>query len=164
MQQLSGANRQADVERCAAEVVDVGLAVTRLVRAQMRRQLPGGLTLPQLRALGFINADPACAPSQLAEYLMLSRPAVTRLLDGLVDRRLIARHPHPDDRRRVRLALTKAGRGKLDRYFTRARAIIAGRLAHLSAADRAAVRRAMRLVGPLVSGTPADPEEGKARG
>ncbi len=159
MQQLTCANRHDDAAASAEAVVETGLAVSRLVRAQLRQRAPKGLTLPQLRALGFVNADPACAPSQLAEYLMLSRPAATRLLNGLVRRRLISRRPHPDDRRRVRLSLTAAGRARLETYFARARAIVAGRLATLSAADRRAVARAMRLVLPLVA--PASSEDAR---
>ncbi len=157
MQQLSDANSGDELEQCAAEVVDVGLAVSRLVRAQLRRWAPGGLTLPQIRALAFVNADPACSPSQLAEYLMLSRPAVTRLIDGLVDQRLMTRRAHPNDRRRLQLAITAAGRERLDSYFVEARAIVAGRLAQLSPDIRAAVRRSMQVVRPLVAGAPIEP-------
>ncbi|HVA58127.1 MAG TPA: MarR family transcriptional regulator [Gemmatimonadaceae bacterium] len=148
--------RSTSADRCAEAVVDAGLAVSRLVRAQLRRTRPRGLTLPQLRALAFVNADPACAPSQVAEYLMLSRPAVTRLLDGLVRRKLVTRHPDPSDRRRLRLALTSAGRAHLESYFATARAIVAARLGALSARDRRAVERAMRLVFPLIAATPSE--------
>ncbi|HEU4989203.1 MAG TPA: MarR family transcriptional regulator [Gemmatimonadaceae bacterium] len=155
MQQLSEKKHLSSADRCAAAVLDLGLAVSRLVRAQMRRGQPHGLTLPQLRALGFVNADPDCAPSQLAEYLMLGRPAVTRLLDILVKRRLITRRPHPDDRRRLQLALTRAGHATLDAYYARARAIVAERLAPLPERERALVRRVMARVLPLVA--PAAP-------
>jgi DNA-binding MarR family transcriptional regulator len=156
MQQLTGANRRDDVVACAEAVVQTGLAVSRLVRAQLRRGKASGLTLPQLRALGFVNADPACAPSQLAEYLMLSRPAVTRLIDDLVRRRLITRRPHPGDRRRLRLSVTAAGRARLEAYFAQARAVVAARLDALSPRDRDTVERAMRLVLPLVAPTPTE--------
>ncbi len=156
MQQLPLTKRGRSADRCASAVVDAGLAVSRLVRAQLRRTRPHGLTLPQIRALAFVNADPACAPSQLAEYLMLSRPAVTRLLDGLVRRKLVTRHPDPDDRRRLRLSLTSAGRVRLESYFRAARAIVATRLGALSPSDRRAVERAMRLVLPLMAAAPAE--------
>jgi DNA-binding MarR family transcriptional regulator len=152
MQQLADGNEPPTVEECAADVVGVGLAVSRLVRAQLTRKTQGGATLPQIRALAFINADPACAPSQLAEYLMLSRPAVTRLLDSLGERGWITREAHPDDRRRLQLAVTAPGRARLESYFAAARAIVADRLSRLSPGERALVRRAMQLVLPLVGG------------
>jgi DNA-binding MarR family transcriptional regulator len=151
MQQLSGANRRDAVAAAAGAVVETGLAVSRLVRAQLRSRRPGGLTLPELRALAFVNADPACNPSQLAEYLMLTRPAVTRLLDGLVGRKLVSRRPDPGDRRRLRLALTRAGRAHLETVYATARSVVAERLGALSPADRRAVERAMRLLLPVVT-------------
>ena len=156
MQQSPAVTRAPGADRCASAVVDVGLTVSRLVRAQLRRTRPHGLTLPQVRALAFVNADPTCAPSQLAEYLMLSRPAVTRLLDGLVRRKLVTRHPDPADRRRLRLSLTRAGRARLESYFRAARAIVAARLGALSPRDRRTVERAMRLVLPLVAAVPPE--------
>lgn len=152
MQQLSGVNRRGTAAGCAEAVVETGLAVSRLVRAELRRRRrPGALTLPELRALAFVNADPACAPSQLAEYLMLTRPAVTRLLDGLARRRLVTRRPDPADRRRVRLSLTRAGRGHLESVYASARSVVAERLGALSEAERGAVERAMRRLLPLVT-------------
>jgi DNA-binding MarR family transcriptional regulator len=159
MQQLRNANRKARAADGSAELLDLGLAVSRLVRAQMRQHTPQGLTLPQVRALAFVNADPECAPSQVAEYLMLSRPATTRLLDGLVKRRLLTRAANPGDRRRLRLSLTKPGRAYLDDYFARARTIVAERLAALSASERAAIRRALAPVLPLFS-APSEPDSG----
>ena len=156
MQQFPLDNDDVDIAACAASVVDVGLAVTRLVRAQLRRHGRGRLTLPQIRALAFVNADPDSAPSQLAEHLMLTRPAVTRLIDALGKQRLITRRAHPDDRRRLQLAATAAGREKLDTDFGESRAIIAGRLAELPVSDRTAVRRAMRMVGPVVASQPPE--------
>ena len=160
MQQLPIANHARDVEDCAAAVVEVGLAVSRLVRAQLRRKAARGLTLPQTRALAFVNADPACSPSHLAEYLMLSRPAVTRLIAGLVESGLMTRRPHPDDRRRLQLAVTATGRERLEAYFASARAIVAERLATLAPDVRAAVLGAMQAVQPLVAGAPPAPGHG----
>ena len=163
MQQLLTVNNTADADRCAAAVLDVGLAVSRLVRAQVRRHRPVELTLPQVRALAFVNADPDCAPSQLAEYLMLSRPAVTRLLDGLVQRKLVTRRLDARDRRRLKLAVTRAGRSHLDAYFTRARAVVAERLAGLTPRQRAAVRRAMTQVLPSLAAARTADDGGEAR-
>lgn len=133
-------------EACAAAVLDVGLLVSRFVRAGMWHHRPAGLTLNQFRALNFLNAYPDASPSELAVYLLLSRPAVTRLVDDLVAKRLLARRPGEADRRRIGLSLTAAGRKHLDDYFAGARRIVAERLAPLTAAERATVTRAMALV------------------
>lgn len=57
-------------------------------------------------------------PCRLAERLLVSRPSVTGLLDTLQAKGLIERRPHPDDRRRVWVALTDAGLELLESHFT----------------------------------------------
>jgi DNA-binding MarR family transcriptional regulator len=139
-------------EACAAAVMDAGLLVSRFVRAELWRRKPAGLTLAQFRGLAYVNAYPDSAPSELAEYLMLTRPAVTRLVDELVRRRLLARRADPADRRRLSLNLTATGRRMLDSHFTLVRRMVAERLASLSAAEQERVRAAMTLVAPRFAG------------
>src|SRR5581483_3183536 len=98
-------NPQDDLAACAVAVMDAGLLVSRFVRAELWRQKPAGLSLAQFRGLAYVNAYPDCAPSELADYLMLTRPAVTRLVDELVRRRVLGRRVDAEDRRRQTLAL-----------------------------------------------------------
>jgi DNA-binding MarR family transcriptional regulator len=48
--------------------------------------------------------------SELHRHVLLSQPALSRLVDRLADRGLIGRCPDPADGRVVRLSLTEAGR------------------------------------------------------
>jgi DNA-binding MarR family transcriptional regulator len=48
--------------------------------------------------------------SELNRHVLLSQPALSRLVDRLAERGLIERHADPTDGRGVRLALTAAGR------------------------------------------------------
>ncbi|GAB3060070.1 MarR family winged helix-turn-helix transcriptional regulator [Sediminivirga luteola] len=53
------------------------------------------------------------APQKLRElhqHVLLSQPALSRMVDRLVQRGLVDREPDPDDRRATRLSLTEAGR------------------------------------------------------
>jgi DNA-binding MarR family transcriptional regulator len=49
-------------------------------------------------------------PSELNRHVLLSQPALSRLVDRLADRGFIARAADPADGRGVRLSLTDAGR------------------------------------------------------
>ena len=53
------------------------------------------------------------AATALADHLAVSRPNVTAIVDGLVERGLVERLTDPVDRRRVRHALTTDGRRAL---------------------------------------------------
>jgi DNA-binding MarR family transcriptional regulator len=54
--------------------------------------------------------------SELNRHVLLSQPALSRLVDRLAERGLVSREPDPADRRGLRLALTDAGR-KLQRQI-----------------------------------------------
>ena len=69
--------------------------------------------------------------SELNRHVLLSQPALSRLVDRLADRGLLARQADPADGRGVRLALTEAGRvvqRRIGRQHARsvARAMTAG--------------------------------------
>jgi DNA-binding MarR family transcriptional regulator len=69
--------------------------------------------------------------TELNRHVLLSQPALSRMVDRLADRGLIGREPDPADGRGIRLALTAAGR-ELQRRIGRrhardvARAMTAG--------------------------------------
>ncbi len=151
MQQLTPETDAAALQRCAADVLEAALLVSRYVRAQMWHARPAELTLPQFRALAMVAADASYGPSQLAEALLLSRPAVSRLLDELARKGLLERETDPEDRRRLVLTPTAAGRACVEQYFTAARALVTARLAVLSAAAREEVAAAMEHILPCFS-------------
>jgi DNA-binding MarR family transcriptional regulator len=148
MQLLQSGNRTRPLEACAEAVMETGLLVGRLVRAQAWSHRASTLSDVQLRTLTLINAHPDCAPSGLADYMLLSRPAITRVVDELVAQRLVARQPGAADRRRVALRVTAAGRRRVEAHLAGARAALAERLADLSPAERATVLEAMAILGP----------------
>ena len=100
-----------------------GRAIARLARQVEHGLAPMELSLQQYRALALLAEGPAGA-TRLAERLTVSPPSVTAVIDGLVARRLVARTPDPDDRRRLSLALTKTGR----RLLLEADAAVSARL------------------------------------
>jgi DNA-binding MarR family transcriptional regulator len=51
-------------------------------------------------------------PGDLNRYVLLSQPALSRMVDRLTTRGLIARTPDPTDARSVLLALTETGRAR----------------------------------------------------
>ena len=69
------------VERCAAAVMETALLVTRLVRADVRQHRPAKLSVSQLRGLAFLNAHPGASLSEMADYLGLTPPSTSKLVD-----------------------------------------------------------------------------------
>jgi len=74
--------------------------------------------------------------SELNRHVLLSQPAMSRLVDRLAERGFVERCADPADRRGVRLALTPAG-GRLQRQVGRrhARGVAGAMTAGLTAAE-----------------------------
>ena len=67
------------------------------------------LTVPQYRVLGLLDTGSTGA-TLLATRLEVRPPSVTAVVDGLVAKGLVDRRPAAEDRRRISLSLTDAGR------------------------------------------------------
>lgn len=68
-----------------------------------------GLTENQYRALGFIEEGEADL-SEMGFRLVMKKPNVATMLDGLVKRGLVVKRARADDRRRLDLTVTEGGR------------------------------------------------------
>jgi DNA-binding MarR family transcriptional regulator len=83
-----------------------------------------GLSEPTLRPLGIIGRELAVlsvladggslSQHQAARRLAIDRTTMVALLDGLQDKGLVERHPHPGDRRRNLVELTAKGHRVMD--------------------------------------------------
>jgi DNA-binding MarR family transcriptional regulator len=90
-----------------------GAAVRALARlARLLEHACEQLTLPQYRLLAMVASGDERA-TQLAGRLALSKPTVTAVVDGLVERGMLVRSEVAGDRRAVKLSLTPAGRTAL---------------------------------------------------
>src|SRR5436309_1760038 len=93
---------------CARELLDTVPLVMRVIRRHMCRHR-SGLTVPQFRTLCFLSTSPGSSLSAVADFIGLSLPAMSRLVDGLVEMGLIERRHCDDDRRHVRLSVMPEG-------------------------------------------------------
>ena len=62
-----------------------------------------GLSLCQLQALGWLQREPGMNMTALADRLGISRQQLSRTVDLLVERGLVERYPHPNNRREILL-------------------------------------------------------------
>ncbi|GGM71490.1 MarR family transcriptional regulator [Lentzea pudingi] len=71
----------------------------------------GDLTMREYDVLYQLSkCDGPLRMSELNRHVLLSQPALSRMVDRLADRGYVDRCPDPGDRRGVRLTLTPAGR------------------------------------------------------
>lgn len=137
------------IDECAQEVLEVTPLIMAAIRAEMRRQRGWDLSVPQFRTLAYLNYSHGASLSDAADFIGLTLPSMSKLVEGLVARQLITREISASDRRRVTLALTPAGQASFHAAQTATRAFLARRLAELPAEERAVVAQAMQILRPL---------------
>jgi DNA-binding MarR family transcriptional regulator len=71
---------------------------------------PAKMTLSRWRALSVLNASDGRSMGELATYMVIEQPALSRIVDQMERDRLVTRRQSEDDSRVVRVFLTAAGR------------------------------------------------------
>jgi DNA-binding MarR family transcriptional regulator len=134
---------------CAREFMETVPQIMQAIRAEMRLGHGTNISIPQFRALRFIQRHPDSALTNLADYLGLTPPSVSKLVNGLVKQELVTRWESNTDRRRLTLGLTPAGESIVNKSRSTAQASLAQTLNSLSESELETVARAMQLLHPL---------------
>jgi len=137
------------LDSCAREILDVMPLVMQDLRRTMRSQSAPDLRVPELRSLAFLRHSPGSNLTDLAEYIGVSLPSMSKLVDTLTFRGYIERTPDAVDRRRVRLGLTAAGLDILSAAREAVKASFVAKLTTLAADDVATVTASMKLLKQL---------------
>lgn len=83
--------------------------LARLMRQDLRKHSAGLFTEPQFRVMAYLFREGKTCLSGLADYQGVSLPTMSKLIQGLEARELVARERDTEDRRRVLLRLTPEG-------------------------------------------------------
>ena len=107
--------------------------VMRFIRADMRaRGSYEELSVPQFRTLTFLDKNPGASLSELADHLGVTRATASANTERLVQRSFVDRGDHPEERRRVVLKLTAAGKEHLEATRAQTRVFISNLLTSLT--------------------------------
>ncbi len=150
------------VQGAAQQVVEAVPLVMRTIRAQLRSHRRADISVPQFRAMGYIDRNEGASLSDLAAHIGLTLPSMSKLIDGLVSRKLVTRSSDAMDRRRICLALTPLGREDLKEAHRFTEKYLADQMAGLSEADLQAITHTMQLLKALFAeetGVPSKPGE-----
>jgi DNA-binding MarR family transcriptional regulator len=106
-----------------------------LVHAKMQKLRKIGareINLTQFQYINAINHAKDPTPSDLAKILNLSKPAVTGIVNKLIEQGYVTKNQSARDRRVYHIQLTKAGKQVADAYETACREYIDGMARALS--------------------------------
>ncbi len=104
----------------------------------------------EFRILIWLGRDPGVGVGALAECVGLERPTVSKMVDRLVEQRLLERRRHPHDGRRTALYLTDEGRRKLDQAIPFVRGLLGNYFHGLSAEEQETLMRLLKKFGKNV--------------
>jgi DNA-binding MarR family transcriptional regulator len=141
-------------ERTSAEQLAITLreAITRLGRRVRQARPIGDLTFSQLSALTSLQLAGALTPRELADVERVQPPTMTKIVGKLEERGLVARTPHPTDRRQVILAATEEGRLVYAQFEKARNEWLARQLAELTPEERDTLERAAAILHQVARG------------
>lgn len=131
-------------------LLDVIPPLMHQIRAEIRAVAKENLTVPQYRILSNIHRG-ICHVGQIAEYQGVSQPAMSKMVDGLVKKGLIARAAHGSDRRQIVLHMTTQGVSLFQQVKKLARVRLAGRLKGIQPEDRLRLEEALFEIEKIFS-------------
>lgn len=127
-------------EDCAADVLDTVPAVMDALRGAMRAHVGEHLSVPQFRCLNFVANKPGASIGDVANFLGVTMPTASAMVDRLVRAGSVLPDTDPQDRRRSRLQITEAGRAQLREIRRGAHSDLARTLAARSADELRALQ------------------------
>ena len=134
------------------EIADqIHSAAIHLLRKLRREDAASGLNAPRLSALSVIVFVGPVTLGGLAAAEQVRPPTMTRIVDALVNQRLVTRSRSAKDGRSALIAATPAGRKLLMQGRERRVRTFARQIDLLSQAERAVLRRAVETLKKVVA-------------
>jgi len=140
-----------DAAALADRLLDVLSTATRRVRREMRRNSALELTVPQFRALRYVERHPGTDLSRLADHLGMSRSSASALVERLARAGHVERSTDPAERRRIRIELSRTGAAAVDRAVRGTRGWLSDELEAFEPEERRRLSEALELLARVGS-------------
>lgn len=128
---------------------ELRFAIARAARRIRLERVEGDLSERMLSTLFVLHLEGAQTLGSLSEHERVSPPSMNRTVNHLVAEGLASRIEDPDDRRRVLIDVTEAGRAIVLETRRRRSAWFSDRVAELTADERAALEAAAPILRRL---------------
>lgn len=134
----------------ASHLLDTIPSVMREWRKELHSGLPDGLSINQFRVLFFVSVGHGSS-SYLARHLGVTPAAMSKMVDALVQAKLLSRDPSSTDRRQVVLKLTRSGQAIVKRIRQEVEKRMQTHLNDLSPREQKQVSDALALLQKVFS-------------
>ncbi|MGP3916778.1 DNA-binding MarR family transcriptional regulator [Nonomuraea polychroma] len=146
---LTNTQHKMDLRSDAGLASALRVSLARLTRRLRRQAAAHSLTPTQFATLAAVERHSGITPGELAELEKVQPPSMTRVIAALEERGLLARTPHPTDRRQVTVTVTEAAEKLLKEERRRKEAWLTQRLKELSPEERSILRQAAPILEKL---------------
>ncbi|MFE3451164.1 MarR family winged helix-turn-helix transcriptional regulator [Nonomuraea sp. NPDC059194] len=146
---LTNPPRKTDLRSDAGLASALRVSLARLTRRLRRQAAAHTLTPTQFATLATVERHSGITPGELAEHEKVQPPSMTRVIAALEERGLVARSPHPTDRRQVTVAVTDSAKALLKEERRLKEAWLTQRLKELTPEERAVLRQAAPILEKL---------------
>ena len=143
------AARADDANALAERLMEALSGATRRVRREMRNHSGQELTVPQFRALRYVQRHPGTDLTSVATHLGMSPSSASALVERLSRAGYVDRMTDPQERRRIRIDLSPFGTKAVDRAVLGTRTWLSGELQALSARERRDLEAALLVLTRL---------------
>ena len=131
--------------------MDLVPQVMKVIRQEMRQASAQQLSVPQFRTLNFLGRHRGASLNAVSAHLGVTAATASAMVERLVRRELVHREANPEERRRVRLLLTRAGSEVLETCRGRARDHFTIRLDGLPEPDRKRLMEGLNLLRQVLA-------------
>jgi len=139
-----------ELHEMAANLHSVSIRMLR----KLRHEDEGiGLSQPRLSALSVVVFAGPLSLAELAAAEQVKPPTMSRIVEALVEDRLVTRDAVPEDRRSVRIAATEKGRQLMKKGRERRVQALSERLVGLASSERRALARGIELLERIMRST-----------
>ena len=139
-----------ELHEMAANLHSVSIRMLRKLRHEDEEI---GLSQPRLSALSVVVFAGPLSLAELAAAEQVKPPTMSRIVEALVEDRLVTRDAVPEDRRSVRIAATEKGRRLMEKGRERRVQALSERLVGLASSERRALARGIELLERIMRST-----------
>lgn len=131
------------------DATDLRIAVNRLSRTLRAQKADSTVSDAQFSALARLHRDGPMTLAELSRQDGVTPPSMTKTVAVLIERGLVSKGGHGDDRRKVRLCATDAGADFVQETRRRRDGWLTPRLAELTEAERQTLADATEIMRRL---------------
>jgi DNA-binding MarR family transcriptional regulator len=150
-------SRSAAAPPHVREALDAFRHIVQALRVGRAGERQAGLSSAQVFALQQIGDHPDASVNDIAALTHTHQSSVSVVIQRLVRRRLVAKVPSSEDRRRQRLALTAKGQRVLNDAPVAVQEHLIAAIAAVPATDRRVLARALGAIAKAISPNAATP-------